>query len=124
MLQVHVFDLTKAAEKEAANKFLAENRPAGDMNVQNGLLIAFVEDGKYHPKCEIAELADLLMNARAARHQQEVALNVLNHEVNRAGISKKDEQDLRNKILTIEEAISIQHVKEAFLAGKIEELQE
>lgn len=121
MLQVHTFQLPDEAEK--ANEFLATHKPIGDINFQHDQMIVFTEDGTVPPAYEIATLNELLMSVRAAKLQQEIALNTMRDEKKAPYISKNDEQKLTHQIIEVEEGIKRQNSKEAYILKRIEEVR-
>lgn len=121
MLQVHAFNLNHDIDK--ANKFLAVNKPAGDINFHQDQMLVFVEDGTVPVSYEIAELNSLLFSVRAARLQQKVALAVGKDEAQSPHLSKNELQKIQNQVTQIEEAIKHQDAKEKFLLSRIEELR-
>jgi hypothetical protein len=123
MLQVAAFLLP--GEQEKANAFLATHRPAGPLNFNQDRLFVFYDDGTHPVEYEISELEELLSNVRAARRQQEIALNTMEYE--RANLNmvhnKGQYEEMSNHIMQTKKSMDLQGSKEAYLLKKIEELR-
>src|SRR5262245_25280261 len=78
MLQIHTFTIPD--QMGDANAFLATHKPAGDIHFQQDQMLIFVEDGTIPPGYEISEYNELLLAVRAARLQQQIALNTMEFE--------------------------------------------
>ena len=125
MLQTKTFKLPEQ-EKEA-NEFLATHKPDanGGVSFNNDRLYIFFDDGSNPAAYQIADLQDLLKSVRAARLQQEVALNSMEYE--RADLNmvqnKGRYEEVSAAIMGTKKAIDMQGAKETFLLKKIEELR-
>ena len=125
MLQVATFKLPD--QQPLANSFLARYKPDpnGGVSFNNDRLYVFYDDGSNPASYQIADLQDLLKAVRAARLQQEVALNTMEYE--RADLNmvknKARYEEISNAMSQTKKAIDMQGAKEDFLLKKIETLR-
>src|SRR4051794_30437796 len=79
MLQIATFTLPD--EQDKANEFLRTHKPIGNIEFSKDILFLGYEDGEYPVEYQISDLQEMIRGNRAARLQQEVAMNVLEYEL-------------------------------------------
>ena len=124
MLQVASFKLP--AEEKEANAFLSKHKPADQgVNITDGTIVVFYEDGEYSPAYEIANYEEFLRSVDASTFQMEVALFTMQSE--RDGLNPKKNagkyEEVSNGIMSTQRQLKLQLAKKDFLKGKIAELR-
>ena len=124
MLQVASFKLPEQ-EKEA-NKFLSKHKPADQgVNITDGTIVVFYEDGEYSPAYEIANYEEFLRSVEAASFQMEVALFTMQSE--RDSLNPKKNagkyEEVSAAMMDTQKKLKLQVAKKEFLKGKIAELR-
>lgn len=123
MLQVATFLLP--SEQDQANEFLKTHKPQGEgaVSFNTNMIVVFWDDGEYPPEYQIADLRELIQSNKNATFQQEVALDVMKHDLADLKVGTKNWQDLSSAIRDHENKIAIQNIKRAFAEKRIEAIK-
>lgn len=123
MLQIATFTLPD--EQDQANEFLKTHKPIGNIEFSKDLLFMGFEDGEYPVAYQISDLQEMIRSNRAARLQQEIAMQVLEYE--RADLNPKHNKnrydELTSALINMKRGMDIQDMKAAWAEKRITELQ-
>ena len=113
-------------EKEA-NAFLSKHKPADQgVNITDGTIVVFYEDGQHSPAYEIANYEEFLRSVDASTFQMEVALFTMQSE--RDGLNPTHNagkyEEISSSMINTQRQLKLQAAKKEFLKGKIAELRE
>jgi hypothetical protein len=115
MLQVATFLLPQC--EAAANEFLKDHKPVGNINFNRDTIVVFYEDDP------AADLIELLESVANAKFQQGIALYMLKRDI--AGLNRVKNKarfdELDNAIRATQEAMDDQDAKAEYLKQRIEE---
>ena len=123
MLQIKTFELPNDEDK--ANEFLKTHKPIGNIEFNKDMLFIGYETGEYPVEYQIADMQELLRGVRAAKFQQESALQVLNYEIAdlNATHNRGRYDELTSAIIGTKKAMDVQDMKAGWLEQRIAELQ-
>lgn len=123
MLQVATFTLPD--QQAEANEFLKTHSPEGQVHFNKDMIVVFHDDGEYSVQDELADLMVIKKGNRGAKLQQQIAFEVVKHDLANINPVKNDAkyQETLNAKRQIEEAMDLQDLKMSFIDERIATLK-